>query len=205
MALTKDQKNAIAAVDYVAALTSFETGLLAFAIGAAASTAYYLDKKATDGWNMDFPAIEPIPSTTDNTGVNHNLTCEQFFANGNTVVNYDVIIPIACTVRPDWTSELTAITQTFFDTKVAAALSQNMSDVANWMIATTNVIPLNSTDSLIVSDSFNSIQGVDNEQWVYNLEILIGNVSGFALSETEKQTFINALQVLQHSYILWGS
>jgi hypothetical protein len=205
MALTRDQKNDIAAVDYVAGLTSIETGFLSFAIAAAASTAYYLDKKATEGWNMDFPVIEPIPSTTDNTGVNHNLTCEQFFANGDTVVTYDVIIPIACQVRPDWTVELEAITQSYFDSKVASALSQNMSGVANWMRATTNVIPLNNTDSVTVSDAFNSIQGVDNEQWVNNLGVLIGNVSGFALTETEKQSLINALHILQHSYVLWGS
>ncbi|NDC30422.1 MAG: hypothetical protein EBZ58_05690 [Bacteroidetes bacterium] len=205
MALTRDQKNAIASCDYLAGLLSAETGFLSFAIAAAASTAYYLDKKASDGWSIDSPVVHPIPSTTDNTGVNHNLTCEQFFAAGNTTVTYNIIIPIACDVRPDWTAGLEAITQSYFDDIIASALAQDMSTVDEWMVATTNVIPLNSVDSETVAAAFESIQGADQDQWVENLGALIDNVSGFELSEIEKQYFVNAIQILQLSYVLWGS
>lgn len=205
MALTRDQKNAIAACDYVAGLFSIGTGFFSFFVAAAASTAYYLDKKATEGWNMDSPVVHPIPSTSNNTGVNHNLACEQFFADGYTVVTYANFLPIACQVRPDWTTQLEAITQSYFDDKVALALTTDMSTVAKWMTQTTSVIPLNSTDAATVTNTFNIIQTADQAQWVSNLDSLITKVNGFTLTSPQKASFINALQILQLSYVLWGS
>lgn len=174
-----------------------ETGFFSFF--AAGSTLYYLDKKASDGWNMDSPTVGPIPSTSDNTGINHNLTCELFFAGGYTTVTYDVMVQLACQVRPVWTAEIEAISESSYNNAVAVTLTQDMSTVAEWMALTTSKIPLNNSDSATVNSTFTTIQNADHAQWVSSLATLITDVNGFALTASQKQSFVNALQILQLS------
>jgi hypothetical protein len=54
MALTRDQKMAIAWADYFAGLASAGLGAISFAIGAAASTAYYWTKKRLKAGALTF-------------------------------------------------------------------------------------------------------------------------------------------------------
>lgn len=205
MALTRDQKNAIFWCDYCAGLATAGLGAISFAIGAAASTAYYMDKKATEGWNIDFPVPNPIPSTSDDQGELHNLTCEQFIANGFTLVTLSNIVQSASEVRPDLTSELQSITETYFDEKVSAAQTQSMKTVQEELDYTMSYIPLNNTDQIPFIATLNVLQSADEIQCVNSINNLILQVTNFTLTETEKTALINSLQILKHSSILWGN
>lgn len=205
MALTRDQKMAIAWVDYAAGLASIATGALSFAIGGAASMAYYWDKKANSGWSVAIPTPHPIPSTSNDQGVLHNLTCEQFTANGFTTVNRTNIIQSASEVRPDLTAELQSITQLYFDDKVNTAQTQAMQTVQDELNYTVSIIPLNSVDQGIFTGTLNILQTADEPQWVNSIDTLILQVSNFTLTEAEKIGLVNSLQILKHSYVLWGN
>lgn len=205
MALTRDQKWAIAWCDYCAGLASAGLGAISFAIGAAASTAYYMDKKATEGWSIDFLVPNPIPSTSDDQGELHNLTCEQFQANGFTAVSLSNIVQSASEVRPDLTSELQSVTQAYFDEKVSSAMGQPMKTVQQELDYTMSIIPLNNTDQVPFTETLNILQTADEAQCVNSIDNLILQVSNFTLTETEKTALANSLQILKHSSVLWGN
>lgn len=205
MALTRDQKMAIAWVDYAAGLATIGTGALSFAIGAAASMAYYADKHANDGWNINFPIPNPIPSTSEDQGILHNLTCEQFIANGNTLVTYSNIIESASQVRPDLSAELQSITKKYFDDKVNSVQSLSLITVNEELDYTMSLIPLNDADQVTFSETLNILQTADQDPWVNSIDTLILQVTNFTLTETEKIGLVNSLQILKHSYILWGN
>jgi hypothetical protein len=205
MALTPEQKRAIAWVDYAAGLASVETGPLSFAIGAAASMAYYYDKKASEGWGIVFYPPQPIPSTSNDLGILHNLTCEQLVANGFTQSNYDNIIQSASEVRPDLSTELNAITISYFNEKVNSVQLIDLITPESELEFTLNIIPLNVYDQNIFLQTLNILQNANETEWVNNLNDLILQISSFTLSETEKTGLINSLQILKHSFVLWGS
>ena len=205
MALTKDQKMAIAWADYFAGLASAALGAISFAIAAAASMAYYQDKHASEGWGIIFPGPDPIPSTSEDQGILHNLTCEQFIANGFTLVTLSNIIQSASEVRPDLTSELQTITQSYFDEIVNTAQTQPMSTVQEQLDYTISIIPLNSSNQETFIETLNNLQQAEENQWVSSIDSLIIQVDSFALTVIEKVGLINSLQILKHSYVLWGS
>ncbi len=205
MTLTRDQKIAIAWVDYAAGLASVELGPLSFAIAAAASMAYYQDKHVSEGWNLSFRIPEPIPSTSDDEGILHNLTCEQFIANGYTLVTYSNIIQSASEVRPDLSSELQSITQTYFDEKVTSAQTQALKTSQEQLDYTMSIIPLNNTDQVPFLNTLNILQTAEQAQWVQSIDSLILQVNNFTLTQEEKSGLINSLQILKHSYVLWGN
>jgi len=205
MALAKDQKMAIAWADYFAGLASAGLGAISFAIAAAGSMAYYQDKHATEGWNIDFAVPDPIPSTSEDQGVLHNLTCKQFIANGNTLVTYSNIIQSASEVRPDLTSELQSITQSYFDEIVTATQTQPMSTVQQQIDYTISIIPLNSSNQEPFIETLNNLQQAEENQWVSCIDSLIIQVDSFALTVIEKIGLITSLQILKHSYALWGN
>lgn len=202
--LTKEQKEAIAWCDFVAGLATAELGPVSFAIGAAASIAYYKDKVANDDW----PKIElkpgSIPSKSNNLGVLHNLTCEHYLVSEYPDVNFRDIIYTASKVRPDLTEELHNISEEYFIEKVEWAKAQKTSTTKEQLTLITGIISLQGEDTETVNNSLNNIKDVNEYMWIANIDDLIKKVASFELTEIVKDYFTNSLEILKLSYILWG-
>lgn len=205
MALTRAQKEAIAWCDFAAGLATAELGPISFAIGAAASMAYYKDKQATAGWQLVVPPPGPIPSNSGNQGELHNLTVTNYlndFPDG--VVTYNQVITVASQVRPDLAPQIHKIQEDYFNTNVKSAQSADTSTVDAQLALISASIPLNADNSNTVSQTLSTIQDVDTNVWVGQLDGLIGQVDNFELSDEQKNRFKDSLQILRYSPLLWG-
>jgi hypothetical protein len=68
-----------------------------------------------------------------------------------------------------------------------------------------SIIPLNDTDQVTFIETLNILQSAEEAEWVGSINSLILQVTNFTLTENEKIELVNSLQILKHSYILWGN
>lgn len=203
--LTRQQKEAIAWVDVAAGLASASAGPISFLIAAAASMAYYKDKVANDGWRAIATEEPTLPSTSNNQGILHNLTCEKYLTDGYDQVTYSKIVITAIQVRPDLADPINSMSEDYFNQKVQQALQENLVSVDDKLNVILNTVPLNGANSDILLQSLHDIDNsITDDERKTNVQSAINMIPSFALNNNDKSVLTNAFEVLQHSYQLWS-
>ena len=204
MALTREQKEAIAWCDFVAGLATAETGPVSFVIGAAASIAYYKDKVATEGWDKIIAPTPVLPSGSENQGVLHNLTCEQYLNSGYDGVQYGDMIAVAVQVKPDMAQAIEDIPEQYFNDNVEAAQAQTLETPAQQLQAISSHVTLSDADRNTLTVSLQQLDAGQDGDWDTNLETVINDVQNMRLAQGDKERLLASLEILKHSYTVWS-
>ena len=193
------KKMSIAWTDFAAGLATAELGPISFVIGGAASMAKWND------FFTIYPVPDPVPSSTNDQGVLHNVLCSNYLAPRFPKVNYDDVINLACQVRPDLAHEIQAITEEYYNAKVLSALTEDLSTPKRQISFITSIIKLDDNDTTSVTNVLNNLsKSEDPNIWEANVNGLIGMVPSFNLSQADQTMFMNSLSILRSSYVLWS-
>lgn len=200
MALTRDQKYALAYTDWAAGAASIGTGLLSFVIGGAASLALY----HTQGWSASIKA-DFIPSQSNDQGVLHNALCSNYIASGISGVTYQDVINMSVKVRPDLSEQIRRIPEDEFNKQVESALSLDLTTPEKQMEYLNSLVKLEPQDATIVADTFKNLSTIsDSREWEASVNRLIDQTRNFKLSQGDKEALIGSFQILRSSFVLWS-
>lgn len=175
-------------------------------MAAAASLAYYQDKKVSEGWPIIVVPTGSTPSSSDNPGVLHNVVCSNYLNGGFGAVNFDDIKAVGIQVKPGLESEINAIDEQFYNVTVNWAVTVSLETVPDQVAMIEQYVSLSDSDKSTLSDGLQNIMDGTEAAWPSNVDLLITDVQSMSSVSTEhKEWLTSSFEILKHSHELWSS